>query len=66
MTWKWDISGLSTATQTLTVYDPDGNEVGSETRDGWTWSGEYPEFVKTVVGNNDFKALYMGNIGRRE
>ncbi|EMA39971.1 hypothetical protein [Halococcus hamelinensis] len=49
MTWTWGISGLGTKKQTLTVYDPDGNSVGSETREGWSWSDNYPDTVTDLM-----------------
>ena len=68
MTWTWDVSGLGTTEQTLTVYDPDGNSVGSETREGWTWSGDYPEAVADLMPStlDALMALQRGNIERAE
>lgn len=68
MTWTWDISGLGTTSQTLTVYDPDGNSVGSETREGWTWRGDYPDAVADLMPEtlSALMALQRGDIERRQ
>lgn len=68
MTWTWDISGLGTTEQTLTVYDSDGNSVGSETREGWTWSGEYPDAVEMLMPETieALMALRRNDIERRD
>ena len=66
MTWTWDIGGLGTTEQTLTVWNPDGETVASETREAWTWSDPCPEYVEEVVSQHDFQAVYMENIERAE
>lgn len=67
MAWTWEITGLGTEEQTLTVYDPDGNSVGSETRDGWVWSGDYPDAVADLMPETlaALMALQRGDIERK-
>lgn len=44
-TFYWEIEGLGTTNQTLIVYGADMNKLGSETRESWSWTGEYPDAV---------------------
>lgn len=65
MTWTWAIEGLGTTEQTCHVWNPDGSEVASQTRDAWNWpSDEWPDYVEEVVAEYDFQDAYMGNIER--
>ena len=68
MTWTWDINGLGTTEQTLTVFNPDGESVGSETRDSWTWYGDYPDVVTDLMPETieALMAIQRDNIERRE
>lgn len=67
MTWTWEITGLGTAEQTLTVYNPDDEPVGSETQEYWTWSGDYPDAVANLMPEtlSALMALQRGNVERR-
>lgn len=47
--WYWDIDGLGTTDQTLRLWNPQGEEVGSENRDGWSWSGDYPDVILELM-----------------
>lgn len=72
MTWTWEITGLGTTSQTLTVYDDNGDEVASDTRDGWTWGDEhigvdgysYPDYVHNVVARHDLLAALTDDVRR--
>lgn len=68
MTWTWEITGLGTTEQTLTVYDPDGNSVGSETREGWSWSGDYPDATTNLMPETieALMAIQRDDIERRQ
>lgn len=65
-TFYWDIEGLGTSEQTLTVYDPDKNPIDSETRNGWTWKGDYPDAVADMMPMTleALMALQQGNVER--
>lgn len=71
--WTWDIGGLDgeSAEQTLTVWNPSGEEVGSETHpseEGWVWGGEYPDTVTDLMPStiDALMAIQQGRIERRE
>jgi|GEM_PF-5129123 len=64
MTWTWEVDGLGTAEQTLRVIDPNGAEQYSDTREGWSWSGDYPDEVYQTVADHDTSAALRGDIVR--
>ena len=64
MTWTWRIDGLGTDSQTLVVMDDGDAEVASREATGFSWSGDYPEFVYQTVVNNDVQAALAGDIER--
>lgn len=53
--WTWDIDGLDgeSEEQTLTVWNPSGEQVGSETHlssEGWSWPPDgYPSTVTDLM-----------------
>lgn len=49
MTYEYEFSGLGTEEQTLTVYGPGGDEVGSVTQESFTWQGDYPDEVADTL-----------------
>jgi len=66
MTWTWQIDGLGTTEQTLRVFDSDGVEQYSETRKGWSWSGDYPNVVQKTVVESDPTAGLIEDIERAQ
>lgn len=72
--WTWDIDGLDgdSAEQTLTVWNPSGEKVGSETRssdEGWQWPPDsYPNAVKGLMPStlDALMAIQQDRIERTE
>lgn len=66
MTWTWRIDGLGTDSQTLVVMDDSGAEVATTTASGFSWSGDFPDFVRDTVAANDVQAALSEDIERAE
>lgn len=67
MTWTWTIEGLGTNEQTLILYNPQGDKIGSATREGWSWkAGKWPEKVADLMPTTieALMALRRGDIER--
>ncbi len=46
MTWTWTLAGLRADEQTLTVSNPDGEVIASETRESWNYHQLIAVFCK--------------------